>query len=88
MSEYCENCRILQSKVDELKAAEDVAIWGEYTQGTIIDLQATITDQAKVITRLADPVPMSETGIDPLTSAVEAKARIAYARAALKEKEL
>ena len=48
--------------------------------------QATIAEQAKVIRRLANPTPMSDTQVDPLTSAVEAKARITFAKAALKEK--
>jgi len=37
--EYSEQ---LEKKVDELIAAEDVAIWGEYTQGTITDLQTKV----------------------------------------------
>ena len=34
----------LKAKVKELTAAEDVAIWGEYTQGTITDLQAKVDE--------------------------------------------
>ena len=48
--------------------------------------QATITELTGALARLADSAQMSDTQIDPLTSAVEAKARIAYARAALKKK--
>ena len=53
LSFQCEVITSLQAKVKELTAAEDVAIWGEYTQGTITDLQAKVDEQEKEIEKQA-----------------------------------